>query len=265
MRILVVTAFGLVAIHAAVAAASPCGGSSDSSSSTDFSSSADSPSESPPCDGPCAEYAAWRWKNAPTVFLDFGIATRTLASPLGNETGSVTHDMQSFSYRVVGPASQSSAPLEHAVVAQLRLGAPLRHGFYVASELEIGALTSSGVAAEMMSSGDLGTPTLTPSTTGVIGGVGVLGFGGRLGVVDLGLEVAGGGRVLAYSYDSHYGACETSSSITASSAVLEGRARASVWLSEHVTLSALAGKSALDDGMMGGFSLGFSNHALGQH
>jgi len=260
-----IVALALVAISASVANASPCGGG-DSDSSTDFSSfsSDDSPSDEPPCEGPCAEYGAWRMRNMPTVTLDFGVATRTLASPLGAETGTVTHDMQSFSYRVVGPASRPSAPLENAVVGQLRVGAPLRHGFYVAGEMEIGALTGSGVAAEMTSSGELGTPTLTSSSTMLLGGVGVLGFGGRIGSVDLGLEVAGGGRVLAYTYDSAYLACETSSTITAASAVLEGRARASVWLSPHVTLSALAGRSALDDGIMGGLSIGFTNHAFGQ-
>lgn len=91
-----------------------------------------------------------------------------------------------------------------------------------------------------------------------------LGFGGRIGGVDLGLEVAGGGRALLYTYDSTYLACETTSTIAAGSAVLEGRARASVWLSPRVTLSAMAGKSALDEGMVGGLSIGFTNHAFGR-
>lgn len=262
----VVTALGLVAIRAGAANASPCG---DSDSSSDFSSfssddSYDYSSAAPPCEGPCAEYNAWRVRNLPAVTLELGVATRTFASPLGAETGSVTHDMESFSYRVVGPASQPAARLENAVVGQVRLGAPLRYGFYLAGELEIGALTSSGVAAEMTSSGELGTPTLTSASTMLVGAVGVVGFGGRLGSVDLGLEVAGGGRALAYTYDSTYLACETTSTITAASAVLEGRARASVWISPRVTLSALAGRSALDDGMMAGLSLGFSNHAFGR-
>lgn len=256
-------AVGLVGLRVEIASASPCSGDSDSSSDfSSFDSGSSSSEPEPPCEGPCAEYRAWRARNAPAVTLDFGVATRTLASPLGAETGTVTHDMQSFSYRVVGPAAQPAASLEHAVVGQMRIGAPLRHGFYIAGEVELGALTSSSVAAEMTSSGELGTPTLTSSSTMIAGGVGVLGFGGRVGNVDLGLEVAGGGRVLAYSYDSTYLACETSSSILAGAAVLEGRARAAIWLSPRVTLSALAGKSALDGGMVGGFSIGFSNHAF---
>ncbi len=267
MRTFVVTALGLVAIPASVATASPCGGG-DTDSSSDFSSFSSDDSSSnepaPPCEGPCAEYSAWRMRNMPSVTLDLGVATRTFASPLGAETGSVTHDMQSFSYRVVGPASQPAAPLDSAVVGQIRVGTPLRYGLYVAGELEIGGVTTSNVAAEMISSGELGKPTLSSTTTTLLGGVGVLGFGARLGSVDLGVEVAGGGRALLYTYDSTYLACETTSTITAASAVLEGRARATLWMSPHVTLTALAGKSALDDGMMGGLSIGFTNHAFGR-
>ncbi len=200
----------------------------------------------------------------PVISLELGVATRSLASPLGEQTGSVTHDAQSFSYRVVGPASRPSAPLDNAVVGQLRVGGQIGHGFYLAGEMEIGALTSSSVAAEMTSSGDLGTPTLTSSSTTLVGGVGVLGVGGRIAGVDLGLEVAGGGRAVLYSYDSSYLACQTTTTVAAGSAVLEGRARAAVWLSPHVTLSAAVGKSALDDGMMGGLTIGFTNHAFGR-
>jgi hypothetical protein len=260
---IVVVAAGLLASES-VAYAGSCSGDSDSSSGSSFDDSSGYSSEpSPPCEGPCAEYAAWRSKNLPIMTLEFGVATRSFASPLGAETGSVTHDMQSFSYRVVGPAAQPSAPLENAVVGQLRLGAKLRHGFYLAGELEFGALTSSTVAAEMTSSGELGTPTLTATSTTLAGGVGVVGFGARVGRIDLGLEVAGGGRALFHNYDSTYLACETTSSIVAATAVLEGRARAQLWISPHVTLSAVAGKSALDEGMMGGFALGFTNHAFG--
>ncbi|MFN0249146.1 MAG: hypothetical protein ACKV2T_19840 [Kofleriaceae bacterium] len=259
-------ATSLFALGESVAYASSCSGDSDSSSgssSFDDSSSDSSPEPAPPCEGPCADYAVWRARNAPVLTLDVGVATRSFASPLGAQTGSVTHDMQSFSYRVVGPAGQPSAPLENAVVGQLRVGAPLRHGFYLAGELEIGALTSPTVAAEMTSSGELGTPTLTATSTTVAGGVGVIGFEARLGRVDLGVEVAGGGRALFHNYDSTYLACETTSTIAAGSAVLEGRARAKFWISPYVTLSAVAGKSALDEGMMGGFTVGFTNHAFG--
>lgn len=257
---MVVASIGVVAIPAQVQA-SPCGGSTTTFTATSFSDS--SGDDAAPCEGPCAEYRAWRAKNAPVISLEVGVATRTLASTLGEQTGTVTHDSQSFSYRVVGPAAQPEADLEHAVVGQLRVTVPQVHGFYIAGELELGALTSSNVAARMTSSGELGTPTLTPSSTGLVGGNAVLGFGGRLAGVDLGVEIAGGGRVLAYTYDSTYLACETTSTITAGSAVLEGRARASVWLTPHLTLSALAGKSALDSGMMGGLTLGFTNHAFG--
>ena len=79
---------------------------------------------------------------------------------------------------------------------------------------------------------------------------------------DLGVELAGGVRGLAYEFDSTYLACETTTTVTTVQAVLEARARASVWLTPRLALSALAGKSALDGGMVGGLAIGFTNHAF---
>lgn len=203
------------------------------------------------------------WSAKPPITLDIGVATRTFASPLGSETGSVTHDSQAFGYRVVGPAAQANAPLETAFVGQLRVGKPLPYNLYTGAELELGALTGSSVSPEMTSSGSLGTPTITPSTVMMIGGLGLFGVGGRVtSSLDLGVELAGGMRALAYTFDSTYLACETTTTVTAMQAVLEARARASLWLTPHVALSALAGKSALDGGMMGGLAIGFTNHAF---
>lgn len=259
----ILLAVGLVALRSGAVIASPCGGGGDSSGgSFDFGGSSDddsSSSSAEPCVGPCADYKAWQQRHAPAVTLDIGVGVRSIASPLGAANGTVTHDMQSFAYRVVGPAAQPAAPLDTAVIAQLRIGAPLRYHLYVAGELEGGALTTSRVRTEMMTSGELGTPTLTAGSTALIGAAGVLGIGGRIGGVDLGIEVAGGVRGLSYAYDSTYLSCETTSSISAAQAVVEGRARASMWLSPRMSLTVLAGKSALDEGMVGGFAIGFTN------
>jgi hypothetical protein len=246
-----------VMLFAKDAVASPCGGSSD-----DDSSSFDDDWSSPtPSSAPSAPSQPWSAR--PPMTLDIGFAMRTFASPLGSETGSVTHDAQAFGYRVVGPAAQAHAPLETAFVGQLRFGKPLPYNFYTGVELELGALAGATVSPEMTSSGTLGTPTITPSTVMMIGGLGILGIGGRVtSTVDLGVAVAGGVRALAYSFDSTYGACETTSTITAMQPVLEARAHASLWLTPHVSLSALAGKSALDGGVMGGLAVGFTNHAF---
>jgi len=252
-------AIGFVAVGVGSAAASPCGSDASSFDSFSDSSSDYTPEPSPPCEGPCAEYNGWRVRNLPAVIVDIGVAARSFVNPLGAESGTVTHDMQDYSYRVVGPSSQSGAALDNAVVAQIRLVAPMRYGFYAGGELELGGITGSQVAAEMITSGERGMPTLVSSSMALFGGVGVAGFGGRLGAIDLGVEVAAGGRAVAYSYDSTYGACETSTTVGAGQAVLEGRARASWWISPRMSLTATAGKSALDDGMVGGLSIGFSN------
>ena len=253
-RVVVVVSALLFAEHAV---ASPCGGSSDD----DDSSSTFDDDDNFSSDTPSAPSVPWSAR--PPITLDIGFAARTFASPLGTKSGSVSHDGQAFGYRVVGPAARDNAPLENAFVGQLRVGKPLPYNFYTAAELELGALAGAAVSPEMTSSGPLGTPTLTPSTVMMLGGTGILGIGGRVtSSLDLGVELAGGVRVLAYSFDSTYLACETSTTITAAQPMLEARARASLWLTPHVALSALAGKSALDNGMVGGLAIGLTNHAF---
>jgi hypothetical protein len=256
--VVVVAALTGVALFTEHAGASPCGGSSDdddSSSTFDDDWSSDTPSSSSAPSQP--------WSAKPPMTLDIGFAARTFASPLGTETGSVTHDSQAFGYRVVGPAARADAPLENAFVGQLRFGKPLPYNLYTGAELELGALTGASVATEMTSSGSLGTPTITPSSVMLVGGLGIFGIGGRVtSSLDLGVELAGGMRALAYQFDSTYLACETTTTVTVMQAVLEARARASLWLTPRVSLSALAGKSALDGGMVGGLAIGFTNHAF---
>lgn len=249
--------FALLASTPAIA--SPCSDDSDSSSSFDFSSSASSVEPSTPCEGPCAEYNAWRVKNLPAVVLDLGVVTRTFTSPLGTRTASVTHESETFAYRVAQPSSPD-ASRETGVAAQLRLAAPLRGGFYAGAELELGGVSGSAVHSEMMDPGGRVAPTLTPGSVVMFGGAGVVGVGGRLAsVFDVGVEVAGGVRGVTYGFDSHYGACETSTSITAVQGVAEARARGTAWFSPRMNLTLFGGRSLIDDGLVGGLSLGFSN------
>jgi hypothetical protein len=238
--------------------ASSCGSSSDddSSSSSDWSNDDDDFSSTPSA-------PSVPWSAKPPITIDIGFATRFLPGTLGTQTGSVTHESESFSYRATdGAATGEQQPLETAFVGQLRVGKPLG-AFYLAGELELGGLKGARVRAEMTSSGTLGSPDITPASVMVIGGVGVAGVGGRVtSFLDLGAEVAGGVRAFAYQFESSYLACETTSTVTTAQAVLEARARASLWLTPQVSLSALLGKSAIDAGVVGGISIGFTNHAF---
>ncbi|MGE3542743.1 MAG: hypothetical protein AB7L28_02390 [Kofleriaceae bacterium] len=139
----------------------------------------------------------------------------------------------------------------------------LPRGFYVAAELDAGTLTSSHVTAEMTSSGLRGTPELSPSGIVVLGGAAVAGARTDLGRLVLGIEAAGGARALAYSYDSTYHACETTTSITDVVPTLEGRVRAAVWATPFISIGATAGKSILDESWIGGVFVGGTTRAFG--
>ena len=190
--------------------------------------------------------------DGPPISIEIGTAVRSFVSPLGERTGQITHEGESFSYRVVGPGS--SRP-DTAFVAQLRIAVGLRYGFYVGGEGEGGMLTANNVAAEMTSSGTLGTPDITPASVTAYGGAAIAGIGHRLGPIDLGLESAGGFRALAYHYHSDYLACSDNTSITAAQPVLEGRARAAVWVSSEISLGATYGRSLIDESSLGGLYL----------
>jgi hypothetical protein len=149
------------------------------------------------------------------------------------------------------------------VVTSLRLGIGSRTGIYGALEAEIGGLVrDSAGAAEMTSSGVLGTPTIAKTSAMVMSGLGVLGV--RAGERNrFGIEVAGGMRNVSYHYTSHYLACENEMTVTASQKVLELRARASTWLTPFLSLGATAGASVIDRGdWMAGLYLGVHTHAF---
>jgi hypothetical protein len=194
------------------------------------------------------------------MFLEVGTAMRRFASPLDAADGTVTHGAESFRYRVIGPAQ---AALDTAVVAQVRAGVGLRHGLYTAVELEAGGLADGGSEAEMMSSGMLGTPEIRSAGVAVLGASAVLGVRTRAGVLDLGLEGAAGARTLVYQYESHYLACETTSSVTATTPTLEARGKAALWITPFISLGVTAGRSLVDDAWLTGVNIGVSTRAFG--
>jgi len=253
---------------------STCGGSDDSSSSSSSFSSSDSSSSSTTSEPACVEtsdihgyrqctqFGAWgRSTWWPTLEIELGTAMRKFASPLGAHTGTVTHGAESFTYRTINPRSPSA--LDTAIVADMRVGVGLRHGLYVALEGELGGLVTGGADAEMMSTGERGTPELAASHAMLFGGLAVVGVRARLGALDLGVEAAGGVHALVYTYDSHYLACETSTSISQVMPALEARARANLWATPFLTIGVSAGKSVLDRAWVGGLSVGFSSRAFG--
>lgn len=238
------------------AVASPCGGGGDSSSSDDSWSSFSSDDD----DAPSGPATPIDWSKLPIAFVELGTSMFQLTSPLSARDGTVTHGTDSFTYRVVAPQQKDR---DTAIVGTLRVGAALKHGLYAAGELDIGGLAGGRVGAQMMSSTERGSPELQATGVGVAGFLGVVGAQKRFGRLDLGLEAAGGVRALIYRYESHYLACETTTSFVESMPALEARARASVWLTPRVQLGASAGKSLIDDTWITGVHLGANTHAFG--
>ena len=257
-----------LALISADAAASPCGDSDSDSSSSSDSSDSDSTPAAPPCvDGSdivgyreCTPYGAWsnRAKGAP-VFVEIGLVQRQFRSPLGSETGSITHGSESFSYRMVGP--RPAEAMETAAVMSARVGTGLGGGFFLAFEAELGGVLSPQATPEMTSEGVFGRPQMEQAQVVALNGFGVLGFQHRLGPIILGGEAAAGVGSLHYGVRSSYHYCETEESIAVVTGLVEGRARASYAVSPYLTLGATYGRSLVDDGWMAGVLLGWHNRA----
>jgi hypothetical protein len=253
------------------------GGGSSGGGSYDFSSS-DSTPAAPACTDEtdivgyrhCTKFGAWAssGSHARLLILDLGVSVRTFESPLSSSTGTVTHADESFTYRVAGgapsPSSPAQPPSETAVVSTLRVGSATPRGFYLLAEGELGGLVRNASQVEMTSTGLHGAPSIKPDASLVTGVLGVAGVHGVVGDTTLGVEVAGGVRSITYQYESRYLSCQTSSSQTVSSPVLEVRARASRWISPFVNVGASAGASVIDRGAwVAGVHLGFATQAYG--
>jgi hypothetical protein len=235
------------------------GSDSGSGSSFDFSDSGSSSDAAPACVDAtdivgyrrCKRFGGWASHTATPVLLELGAAVRTFGSPLGTASGHVSHDSESFSYRVVGTPTgraSTSPPTETAVVTTARLGFGLRRGVYLAGEGELGGLVHNASRAEMTSTGMFGAPSITPSSSLVLGALAVAGVRGDTRRGTFGAEVVGGVRSVAYYYESRYLACVNTTSHAVTSPVLEARARASLWLSPYVSVGASAGASVIDRG-----------------
>lgn len=269
-----------------VLAGSSCGGgsSSDSSSSSSSSSSSDSDSgsgsddivladssSSPPCIDDtdvlgfrhCTKFGAWA-KNMrfPRLFIEGGTMVRSFGSGLGDQTGSISHGLESFSYRVVMTGAEVHRDV--AVTTNLRIGFGIPHGFYGGIEGEIGGLVAPASAtAEMTSTGVFGSPNVQQQNGLVLGLAAVGGFRVNGGRGSLAIEGAGGLRSVRYTFASSYHECETDTTIVDNRSVVEARARAELWLSPWLTAGVTVGSNVVDQhDWMAGIYLGAHSRAF---
>ena len=245
--------------------------SSDDSSSDESSSSSSSEPAVPACVDTtdvhgfrnCTRFGTWgNTTSMPGFILELGTAVRQFAQPLRARSGSLSHDQESFSYRVVNPMAETDQ-LETAAVVSARVGVAIRHGFYVAGEAEFGAIAGAATHAEMTSEGDRGTPLIEQTSVTVTSALAVGGFRTRLGSLGVGVEAAGGFRLLSYNFSSQYHACETTMTLYETQEVLEARARAQYFVTPFVAVGATYGKSLIDDAWVGGIYIGGTTRAFG--
>lgn len=260
----------VVLLVAEVAHADPCGDDGASSTSASSDSASESASEPACVDAidvvgyrKCKKFGAWSDNlRLPHLTVELGLGTRRLAPTFAEHAGTITHGTESFAYRVVEPAATTAH--DTANVLALRVTAALAAGLYAGVEGEAGVLAEARGEVEMIGSGMLGTPTMTVERPKVFGGLGVLGYGVRLGRASVAVEAAAGARFVTRAYTSSYLACETTTDVVARRGVVEARARVELWATPFVTLGATVGTSALERGMVvGGAYVGLHSRAFG--
>jgi len=256
-RVLAALAIAATVAYTPCADASSCGGSSGSSSSSSGGGSGggDSSASSGCSDSTdvhgyrhCTKFGAWSTTmQIPLLIFEWGMAVQTFDNPLQDGGGNIEHEGEAFTYRVSSGGSKEAPARAVAMVTNLRFGIGSQLGIYGAGELEIGGLVAEPSRAEMTSTGKFGAPKLEERGAVAMGALGVVGYQFGTQRLLLGAEVAGGVRAVSYNYHSQYLSCEQSTSIVVARAVLEARARASVFLTPMMSLGLQMGASVVDE------------------
>jgi hypothetical protein len=198
------------------------------------------------------------------IHLELQTGVRSFASLLRQPaTGTVDHEGEQFSYRMIEPGTASSAPQDTALVGQVRASVGMRFGFYAGGEAELGVVANSRAAAEMVASDNGPTPDIARGSVTTWGGAAILGISERLGPLTGSLESASGFRAVSYSVRSVYGACVSGNTTTLAEPILEGRVRAAAWVTPHVAVGGTYGKSLVDDAWLAGAYVDFTSRRFG--
>lgn len=182
----------------------------------------------------CSGFGAWSL-NVPSLSIDFGVATHRFAGERLAAMGTFMENSTSFGYRFGTEPGESLAT--NVIAPQLRVALAVAGPLYVASELEIGGVTSGPHAW-----GEIDGSNAGPITTTYGAARAAVGMQARFEPLMLSGELAGGARMLAYKIkDEGATAYQTRGEIQA-------RARLDVWLSPRMTVGAMVGTSLLDRG-----------------
>jgi hypothetical protein len=250
-------------------------GSSSSSSGDSGYSSSSSSTESAPSAPACVDesdvhgfrhctgFGTWATATVvPRIFIELGSSVRSFESGLADRSGSITHDTERFSYRVVMPASESQRDV--AVMSTFRFGAGITKRMYAGVQGELGGLAAPASAnAEMTSTGTYGAPTVQQGAGLVLGVQGIAGYrvSGKRG--SLALEGGGGVRAVRYTFDSSYHNCVTTTTIGSTRPVAEASVRGELWLNPWIAAGAVIGANALGaNDWQAGVFFGFHTRAF---
>jgi hypothetical protein len=212
----------------------------------------------------CTRFAAWaKGLEVPQLIIEGGALVRRFPSLLGGQTGSVTHGVESFRYRMIQPAG--ARRFDSALLSSLRASVGLSRAVYAGLEVDLGRVRPPDAAtAEMASAGVFGSPDLQPGHGLLVDSLGVVGVRAATGFGSVGVELAGGLRAVSYRFHSSYHDCQESTSIDALAAVAEARARGELWLTPWLTAGVTLGTSVLErNAWMGGLYLGVHSRAFG--
>lgn len=211
----------------------------------------------------CTKAGAWGSRLVrPAILVETGVMVQRFGSLLDRQTGTVAHGGESFTYRVNGSAH--SRGHDTAVVAAMRIGLGLPYGLHTAVELDLGGLAQVGQVGAESTPGGAGRPELAQEQGMVVGGLGAFGVRGATSFGRFGVELAGGVRVVSYSFTSRYHDCVQNTGVTAVAPVAEARARGELWVTPWVTAGVMAGASVLERGAWtAGVFLGVHGRSFG--
>ncbi len=227
------------------------GGDSSSSGGGDSSSSSDSAAacfDTSDVHGyrSCAGFGAWRARRVAVAIELAAVSSRLDLAGLV-ASGDISHsDGSNYTYRVVGEDLGGTADARGVALRTLLHG---RHGYL---GIESAFAVVDGGERERMTTAE--GAMLSPRVAGVTTALGIVGtrrFADRLvgalapRSVSLGVELAGGVRMVAVEAESRKGACITTDRTIHTTPVVEARARVDLWLSPHVAVGVWGGTDLL--------------------
>ena len=196
----------------------------------------------------CARFAT-RWglpSWVPSLSLDLGLQMHRFSADRIDARSTVTHAGMPYSYRLTSVPEVDSTVVANAL--GLRMSATVRGKYYVGAEEELGALTRSPrIAVEPLATSGM-VPAMSTSAGLYMGARGLVGVQGSVDRVTLAGELDVGIRMIVFDTRSRVGADLQTDSILQTQPVLEGRVRASYWLSPWITVGATFGTSLVQRG-----------------